>query len=207
MVTYLSIRIRDLTQLLARTVTTIILVSLLTILVYSMANPMTPLCEDETNRAGGHVGGIADFASSPNSTVWASSHNKCFLSPDSLPQNSLCDYVGMKTPKYDISNWSKDGQDVTDQSGLSLNLTIYHTPGHTPDHVAIWDPEERHLFVGDTLYREAPVFFFIGGSVVAYSKTIGRLRELVDDWSSKTGMSSDSNLHTLTSYLQSHQEK
>lgn len=103
----------------------------------------------------------------------------------------------MKTPKYAISNWSKDGQAVTDQSGLDLNLTIYHTPGHTPDHVAIWDPKERHLFVGDSLYRKAPVFFFIGGSVIDYSKTIGRLRGLVDDWNSQTGMFNDSNIHTF----------
>ncbi|OAQ70557.1 metallo-beta-lactamase superfamily domain-containing protein [Pochonia chlamydosporia 170] len=134
------------------------------------------------------IRGMTDFAKRPNSTIWASSHNKAFLSPDALPRNSLCDNVGMETPKYTITNWISDGQTITDQSGQDLNLTVYHTPGHTPDHVAIWDPEERHLYVGDTLYRHAPVFFMFGGSVIDYSKTIDKLNKLVGKWNRESGV-------------------
>lgn len=134
------------------------------------------------------IGGMTDFAKRPNSTIWASSHNKAFLSPDGLPRNSLCDNVGMETPKYTITNWISDGQTITGQSGQDLNLTVYHTPGHTPDHVAIWDPEERHLYVGDTIYRYAPVFFLFGGSVVDYSKTIDKLNRLVGEWNREAGV-------------------
>ncbi|KAI5459568.1 beta-lactamase-like protein [Mariannaea sp. PMI_226] len=135
-----------------------------------------------------HIGGMSDFANRPDCTIWASSHDKSFLRPGALPKNSLCDNVGMETPDYTITNWVGDGQTIMTHSGQDLNLTIYHTPGHTPDHVAIWDAEERHLFVGDTLYRQAPVFFLYGGSVLAYSETIGRLRKMVNGWNQELGM-------------------
>jgi glyoxylase-like metal-dependent hydrolase (beta-lactamase superfamily II) len=141
---------------------------------------------------------MAEFAANSSSTIWASSNNKRFLSPGSLPKNSLCDNVGMETPKYTITNWCQDAQIITDPKGRELNLIIYTTPGHTPDHVAIWDPDERHLFVGDTLYRRAPVFFLFGGSAIDYSKTIGKLRRLVDEWNREAGMYT---LDTFGSYF------
>lgn len=36
-----------------------------------------------------------------------------------------------------------------------LRLQIIHTPGHTPGHVCLFDPESRSLFCGDTLFRES----------------------------------------------------
>ena len=32
---------------------------------------------------------------------------------------------------------------------------MIHTPGHTPGHVALFDPESKSLFTGDTLFRES----------------------------------------------------
>lgn len=94
----------------------------------------------------------------------------------------------MKTPAYTITNWAGDGQAVTDRDGLDLNLTIYHTPGHTPDQVAIWDQDEAYLFVGDTIYETAPIYFLLGGSVFDYSNTLTRLAALVDHWNILAGM-------------------
>jgi glyoxylase-like metal-dependent hydrolase (beta-lactamase superfamily II) len=34
-------------------------------------------------------------------------------------------------------------------------LRIIETPGHTPGHVCFWNPEERVLFTGDTLFKES----------------------------------------------------
>ena len=34
-------------------------------------------------------------------------------------------------------------------------LQILHTPGHTPGHVAFYEPESKSLFTGDTLFRES----------------------------------------------------
>ena len=32
---------------------------------------------------------------------------------------------------------------------------MIRTPGHTPGHVALYDPESKSLFTGDTLFRES----------------------------------------------------
>ncbi len=34
-------------------------------------------------------------------------------------------------------------------------LKILRTPGHTPGHVALYEPETKNLFTGDTLFRES----------------------------------------------------
>ena len=34
-------------------------------------------------------------------------------------------------------------------------MRVIHTPGHTPGHVALFDPESKSLFTGDTLFRES----------------------------------------------------
>ncbi len=40
------------------------------------------------------------------------------------------------------------------------NLTIYHTPGHSPGHISIFDKKEGYLFTGDLLYAETPIYAF-----------------------------------------------
>ena len=37
----------------------------------------------------------------------------------------------------------------------STTLQILRTPGHTPGHVAFYEPESKSLFTGDTLFRES----------------------------------------------------
>lgn len=39
-------------------------------------------------------------------------------------------------------------------------LTIYHTPGHSPGHISIFDNSKGYLFTGDLLYDETPVYAF-----------------------------------------------
>lgn len=130
------------------------------------------------------VGGMTQFAKSASTTIWASALNKCFSSPHQLPKSSLCDEVGMEVPIYNVTNWSSDGQAITDLNGLDINLKIYHTPGHTPDSLVVWDTVERYLFVGDTLYENAPIYFFAGGSLFSYRNTLARLQTLVGEWNS-----------------------
>lgn len=85
----------------------------------------------------------------------------------------------METPEYTVTNWCKDGERVVDNSGLDLGLTIYQTPGHTPDEVAIWDEKERYLYVGDSMYKHEPVIFPLGSDIIDYSDSIGKMKELV----------------------------
>ncbi|MCG7344827.1 MBL fold metallo-hydrolase [Sporosarcina sp. ACRSL] len=42
----------------------------------------------------------------------------------------------------------------------SRKLTIYHTPGHSPGHISIFDNSRGYLFTGDLLYDETPIYAF-----------------------------------------------
>lgn len=42
----------------------------------------------------------------------------------------------------------------------SRTLTIYHTPGHSPGHISIFDKSTGYLFTGDLLYDETPIYAF-----------------------------------------------
>lgn len=115
--------------------------------------------------------------------VWASGKDRDFIEgPDRLPTTSLCRYVGMQTPEYKVTHWASDGQHVVDSAGEDLGLVIYQTPGHTPDELALWDPQERVLFAGDTIYEWYPILFPPEGDLILYSETLGKLRSLVEGW-------------------------
>ena len=49
-------------------------------------------------------------------------------------------------------------------------LTVLHTPGHSPDHIALWHADSRSLFVGDLLVLGSTVFIPAsgGGSLAAF---------------------------------------
>lgn len=63
-----------------------------------------------------------------------------------------------------------------------LQFEVWHTPGHTPGSICLYEPRHRAIFTGDTLMRmsigrtDAP-----GGNKLAMQKTIHRLSELPDD--------------------------
>lgn len=40
------------------------------------------------------------------------------------------------------------------------NLTIYHTPGHSPGHITVFDKSRGYLFTGDLLYDDTPIYAF-----------------------------------------------
>jgi glyoxylase-like metal-dependent hydrolase (beta-lactamase superfamily II) len=42
----------------------------------------------------------------------------------------------------------------------SRKLIVYHTPGHSPGHICIFDITNRYLFTGDLLYDETPIYAF-----------------------------------------------
>jgi glyoxylase-like metal-dependent hydrolase (beta-lactamase superfamily II) len=60
-----------------------------------------------------------------------------------------------------------------------VDLTVVATPGHTPDHVAFFLPEDRALFTGDTvLGRGTSVIDPPEGDLTHYLRSLQRLREL-----------------------------
>ncbi len=46
--------------------------------------------------------------------------------------------------------WLNDGDLV---ALGELNLRVIHTPGHTPGHIVLFEPDSRHAFVGDVLFK------------------------------------------------------
>lgn len=138
-----------------------------------------------------HAGAMAQFTDQDKCAIWASAYDKTFIQDD-LPTSSLCRFVGMDTPEYAVTHWAADGEHVrfVSREGKTshekdLGLVLYHTPGHTPDQLAIWDPQERFLFVGDTMYEWAPIVFPREGNLQAYTSTLYKLRHLLQGWNEK----------------------
>ncbi|MFN2747794.1 MULTISPECIES: MBL fold metallo-hydrolase [Bacillus] len=71
--------------------------------------------------------------------------------PETFSPESYTPYQGEPTAVL------KDG-DVLGRS--SRPLIIYHTPGHSPGHISVFDETTGFLFTGDLLYSGAPVYAF-----------------------------------------------
>lgn len=136
-------------------------------------------CIDDQLELIRYIGGIEQFKDAPKSVIWASGYDKEFIGDQAvLPIHSLCQFVGMKTPQYKVTHWATDGEPVKYDT-VDLGLVIYHTPGHTPDGLAILDTKERVLFVGDFAYEWAPIVFTLEGSVSLYKDSLNKLHNLV----------------------------
>lgn len=61
------------------------------------------------------------------------------------------------------------------------SVKVLHTPGHTPDEVALYYAKERRLFVGDSFYQWQPIFVPKGKeSLDAFSASVSKLLTLVE---------------------------
>jgi glyoxylase-like metal-dependent hydrolase (beta-lactamase superfamily II) len=70
-----------------------------------------------------------------------------------------------------------DGQEFA--VGDTLVRAVY-TPGHSPDHLAFWEPSTRTCFSGDLVIRNSSVMIHAsgGGDLSAYLESLERLRQL-----------------------------
>jgi glyoxylase-like metal-dependent hydrolase (beta-lactamase superfamily II) len=64
-------------------------------------------------------------------------------------------------------------------------VTVFHTPGHTPDEIALYDHAEMMLYVGDSLYEYEPIIFPSEGSIVTWFESMDFLIWLVEAMNSK----------------------
>ncbi len=63
-----------------------------------------------------------------------------------------------------------------------LKFEVWHTPGHTPGSICLYEPEYGAIFTGDTLLRmRVGPTDGAGGNKEAMLKAIGRLARLPDD--------------------------
>jgi glyoxylase-like metal-dependent hydrolase (beta-lactamase superfamily II) len=61
-----------------------------------------------------------------------------------------------------------------------LHLTVLHTPGHSPDHLAFWHEPTRAVFTGDLVIPGGSVMIHTsrGGDLAAYMASLERLLTL-----------------------------
>ncbi|KAH7024296.1 beta-lactamase-like protein [Macrophomina phaseolina] len=117
----------------------------------------------------------------PSCSVVASGHSQSFINTN-LDEHSLCKFLGLKTPKYRVSVWARDSEALV-HHGQKIDVTVLHTPGHTPDELAWYDHHERHLYVGDSFYelgpRDAAIEFPKEGNWIDYMTSLGKLLRFV----------------------------
>lgn len=130
--------------------------------------------------------GVEEFAQ--DSQILASNHSPAFLNLADLPTHSLCQYLHIDVPIYKptlVPHQHTIRLDQTTTSSPTTGLTVLHTPGHTPDELAVWDKAERMLYVGDTLYEWAPIIFPNEGSIVQWLTSVDELLNLIGDEEAK----------------------
>jgi glyoxylase-like metal-dependent hydrolase (beta-lactamase superfamily II) len=59
-------------------------------------------------------------------------------------------------------------------------LTVLHTPGHSPDHIALWHTDTGSIFTGDLVVLGSSVMIHAsrGGNLSEYMRSLERLRAL-----------------------------
>lgn len=100
-----------------------------------------------------------------DSRILVSSYSPSFVSPSNLPTHSLCESMGIPTPSYKPLLVPHQYA-VQSRTLVPLGVSILHTPGHTPDELAVYDAAEKMLYVGDSLYEEETIIFPKEGSIV-----------------------------------------
>lgn len=66
-------------------------------------------------------------------------------------------------------------------------MLVLHTPGHTPDELAIYDPMEKLLYVGDSLYEDEDIIICKEGSIIEWLSSMDDLISLVKTENQKRG--------------------
>ena len=64
-----------------------------------------------------------------------------------LPQEGVSEEIGGHTTAHKY-NFLKDGDEITTEGAT---LKVYHTPGHTTDHMVLYLKEENAVFSGDCI--------------------------------------------------------
>ena len=75
-----------------------------------------------------------------------------------LPQEGVSEEIGGHTATHKY-NFLKDGDEITTEGAT---LKVYHTPGHTTDHMVLYLKEENAVFSGDCILGQGTAvgFFF-----------------------------------------------
>ena len=100
--------------------------------------------------------------------------------------------LALRAPRASFVKWpwpERDARYAVDWQGLADGdevptpegpLRVLHTPGHSPDHVALWHEASRTVFTGDLLVRGSTVVIpaSAGGSLADYLRSLDRIAAL-----------------------------
>jgi glyoxylase-like metal-dependent hydrolase (beta-lactamase superfamily II) len=130
-----------------------------------------PLIVIPTHLHFDHVGDLAEFSDVrllDTPALRSQAHGGEFVEP--APQFMLKSGI-----RYHVAGWIKDGQTI-DLGGRTV--TLYSTPGHTPDSVSILDDGGQRLFTGDIVNRDVTLLDVPGSDVRAEAHSLHRLLEV-----------------------------
>jgi glyoxylase-like metal-dependent hydrolase (beta-lactamase superfamily II) len=102
-----------------------------------------------------------------------------FLSDETTPRPlpDDFDFATWKIPASIPTQLLQDG-DRLDLGGRTLQ--VFHTPGHTPDSICLFDEENGLLFGGDT-YNTGPIYaHLLDSDVDAFARSTARMTEIAD---------------------------
>jgi hydroxyacylglutathione hydrolase len=115
-----------------------------------------------------HVGDLAEFSDVrllDTPALRAQAHGGEFVEPPAQ-------FMLKSGIRYGVAGWIKDGESI-DLGGRTV--TLYSTPGHTPDSVSILDDGGRRLFTGDIINRDVTLLDVPGSDVRAEARSLHRL--------------------------------
>jgi glyoxylase-like metal-dependent hydrolase (beta-lactamase superfamily II) len=83
--------------------------------------------------------------------------------------------------KYDVV-WQRLADGDVVRAG-DASLTVIHTPGHSPDHLAFWHVKTNSIFTGDLVVLGSSVMIHTsrGGSLAEYLRSLERLLALAPE--------------------------
>jgi hydroxyacylglutathione hydrolase len=96
-------------------------------------------------------------------------------------------FPGVRFAKYpwpeQDRQYAVEWQALSDDQVIRIgaaSLTVVHTPGHSPDHVAFWHQESRTAFTGDLVTQGGTVMigWSHGGDLVQYLSSLKRILSL-----------------------------
>ena len=132
-----------------------------------------------------HIGGhrqFADIAVFETEEGWLS--GRFPLPPEAVRQNLTrfpCEWpAGFVPDSYRVyqggaNRLLRDG-DIVDLGGRQL--TVLHTPGHSPGHCCFYEPERGYLFSGDLVYAGCLDAFYPTTDPLLFWRSLRRIKEL-----------------------------
>ena len=95
-----------------------------------------------------HAGGAADIKAKLNLPIIGPHKEDKFWLDQIEDHAAAYNMTGLKC--CDPDQWLNDGDSI---DVGNVTLEVYHTPGHTPGHVILFDRIHRVAFVGDVLFK------------------------------------------------------